>query len=473
MKELLTKLLFLLEKRDRFKVVLLLTFILSGTLFELLGFGSILPFLYVVSKPELVSENVFLRNFYAWISPGSVNEFLVWLGLLIIVVFVLKNSYLYLIQVSVIKFSTRTHHKLASRLFRSYLYNPYSFHLQRNSAQLLRNIGIVQSIITGILLPLINIITDSLLILSLFILLFIVDGTSSLIVFCFVGFISFLYFSIFKNKLRSFGEEQKLHNEMLIRQFNQGLGSIKESKILGREHFFDKSYSDHLAGLNRIATWQQSISALPHFIIETLMVTLILFTMFIAIYKGNEISTILISLSFFGLAAVRLMPSLNKVNSAVSMIRFYIPGLEEVYSDLKMSEGFSQSVPLEEKDSHIIFHKELELQHISFTYDGTEKSALEDINLTIPKNSTVGFVGKSGAGKTTTVDIILGLLNPTKGKVLVDGSDIHGEIKSWQRKAGHVPQQIYLMDDTITANIAFGILDDEVNLMKELAIPQQ
>lgn len=463
MKELLSKLLFLFEKRDKLKSLVLLLLILSGTLFELVGFGSILPFLYVISKPELISENVFLERLYAWIKPTSIQEFLGWLGLLIIFVFFLKNSYLFFIQYSIIKFSTKTHHKLASRLFRSYLYSPYSFHLQRNSAQLLRNIGIVQSIITGILLPLINLITDSLLILSLFVLLFVVDSTSSLIVFFFVGCISFIYFSIFKKILRSLGEEQKLHNEMLIKQFNQGLGSIKESKILGREHFFDKSYSHHLAGLNRIAKWQQSISALPHFIIEALMVTLILFIMFFAIYRGHEISTILISLSFFGLAAVRLMPSLNKVNSAVSMIRFYIPGLEEVYADLKMSEGFSQIIPLQKSDANILFHKELKLEDISFTYDGTEKSALEDINLTIPKNSTVGFVGKSGAGKTTTVDIILGLLNPTRGKVLVDGSDIHDDIKLWQRKAGYVPQQIYLMDDTITSNIAFGILDDEVS----------
>ena len=466
MKELLTKLLFLFEKRDRIKIIALFTFILSGTIFELLGFGSILPFLYVVSKPELVHENIVLGKFYNWISPGSVNEFLVWLGLIIIIVFVLKNSYLFFIQYSIIKFSTKTHHALASRLFRSYLYSPYSFHLQRNSAQLLRNIGLVQSVITGILLPLIHIIIDLLLIVSIFVLLVIVDMTSSLVVFSFIGLMSFIYFLIFKRKLVRFGTEQKHHNEMLIKQFNQGLGSIKESKILGREHFFDKSYSHHLAGLNRISKWQQSISALPHFIIETLMVTLILFILFTAIFRGYEISAILISLSFFGLATVRLMPSISKINSAVSSIRFYTPSLEEVFSDLKMSESYSQTVPLQKTNSDILFNKELELKQVCFSYNGSEQSILENINLTIQKNSTVGFVGKSGAGKTTTVDIILGLLNPKSGKVLVDGLDIRENIKSWQRKAGYIPQQIYLMDDTIRANIAFGIPDEEVDSNK-------
>ncbi len=466
MKELFSKIMFLMDKHDRIKIIFLFILILSGTFFELLGFSSILPFLYVVSKPEFIKENIYLSKFYNFISPGSVNEFLVWLGLIIILIFILKNSYLFFIQYSIVKFSTNTHQKLASRLFRCYLYSPYSFHLQRNTAQLLRNIGLIQSIITGILLSLVNIITDLLLIISIFILLLIVDVYSSFIVFSFIGLVSFIYFSIFKRKLSRFGEEQKHHNEVLIKQFNQGLGSIKEAKILGREDYFDKSYSYHLQGLNRISKWQQSIGVLPHFIIETLMVTLILFIMFSAIFRGHEISTILISLSFFGLAAVRLMPSINKINSSVNLIRFYIPSLKEVYSDLKMSESFACTIPVLKTGSDIIFHKELELKQIYFSYDETNKLVLEDINLKIAKNSTVGFVGKSGAGKTTTVDIILGLLDPNSGKVLVDGLDVHENIRSWQSKAGYIPQQIYLMDDTITANIAFGVPENEVDLNK-------
>ncbi|MDP1880717.1 MAG: ABC transporter ATP-binding protein, partial [Parachlamydiaceae bacterium] len=466
MKELFSKILFLSDRIDRIKIILLFILILSGTFFELLGLGSILPFLFVVSKPGLINENFYLNKLYNWISPGSVNNFLIWLGLIIIIVFTLKNAYLFFIQYSIIKFSTKIHQKLSSRLFRCYLYSPYTFHLQRNSAQLLRNLGIVQTVINGILIPLITIITNLLLIVSIFIMLVFVDITSSLIVFSFLGLISFIYFSIFKRKLSRFGEELNYHYEMLFKQFNQGLGSIKESKILGREHFFDKSYSYHLVGLNKILNWQQSIGVLPNFIIETLMVTLILFIMFFAIFRGHEINTILISVSFFGLAAIRLMPSINKINSSVNLIKFYIPGLEEVFSDLKMSESYTKTIPFQKIESELIFNKELELRQIYFSYDGTDKTVLENISLKISKNSTVGFVGKSGAGKTTTVDIILGLLNPNSGKVLVDGFDIHENIRSWQSKVGYIPQQIYLMDETITANIAFGIPENEVNLSK-------
>ena len=466
MRELLSKIWYLFDKKDKIKIYLLFFLIITGTFTEILGFGVIIPFLMVVSKPEVVHENIYIKTVYDIISPNSYNEFIIWIGLFIIVVFVFKNLYLFFVKYFQFSFTTSVHYKLTSRLFRSYLNSPYTFHLQRNSAQMLRNIGIVLSIISGIFLPLIRILTDLLLIIFVVLILMMVDLLSALIIFGFIGLISATYFLILKRKQRDFGARYNHLNTMLIKQFNQGLGSIKESKILGREYFFDKLYSQYLLELNKISRWQQSINALPRYIIETSLVALILSVMFFTLAKGYDMTTILITLSFFGLASIRLMPSIGALNSSLNLIRFYTPGLEEVYSDLKMSESHKTPIKYEKISDPIIFQKEIKLDHIDFSYDSSEKPVLKHINFVIPKNNAVALVGETGAGKTTAVDIILGLLEPQHGNVLVDGVNIHEKLTSWQRMAGYIPQQIYLMDDTIKANVALGLPDEEIDLKK-------
>ncbi|NQV18413.1 MAG: ABC transporter ATP-binding protein/permease [Armatimonadetes bacterium] len=466
MKELLSKIWYLFDKKDKRKICFLSILILTGTFIEILGFSVIIPFLMVISKPEIIQENIYFKTAYELISPNSYNQFLVFVTFIIIIVFVLKNSFLFFIEYYKFKFTTTEHYKLTSRLFRSYLKNPYAFHLQRNTAQLLRNIGLVIGVISGIVLPLIRLVTDSFLIIIIFILLMVIDFTSALIVFGVLGLISILYFLLIKKKLKKYGERQKNIQGILIKQFNQGLGSIKESKILGREHFFDKTYSKYLFEFSKISKYQQSINAFPRFIIETTMVSLVLFIVLFALVRGYAIESILIALSFFGLASVRLMPSIGRINSSLMMIRFYIPSLEEVYADLKMSASNKKRITNKDISDQIGFKEEILLDNIDFSYESSKIPALKKLSIRIPKNSTIGLVGETGAGKTTVVDVILGLLIPQNGHVYVDGVNIHEKLTSWQRKAGYIPQQIYLMDDTIANNIAFGIPKEEVDLQK-------
>ena len=466
MKELLTKIWYLFDKKDKIKIYLLFFLILSGTFTEILGFAAIIPFLLIISKPEVIQQNIYIKTVYDLIAPSSYNQFIAWIILFIIAVFLFKNLYLIFVKYFQFNFTTNIHNKLASRLFRSYLNSPYTFHLQRNSAQLLRNLGIVLSIISGIFLPLIRILTDLLLIIMVVGILMIVDFLSTLIIFGFMGLISATYFFIIKRKQRDFGQRYNHINTLLIKQFNQGLGSIKESIILGRGYYFDKFYSQYLSELNKISKWQQLTNSLPRYIVETSLVALILSIMLIMLAGGNDMQSVLITMSFFGMASVRLMPSISTLNSSINLINFYIPSLEEIYSDLKMSEYYKAPIKYEKIYDPIIFQKEIKLEQIDYTYDNSEKSVLKHINFKIPKNNTVALVGETGAGKTTVVDIILGLLKPHHGNVLVDGVNIHEKLTSWQRIAGYIPQQIYLMDDTITTNIAFGLPEEEVSMKK-------
>lgn len=464
MTKLLLNFWFLFDKKNKRKIFFLFFLVLTGTFAEIVGLGAIIPFLIALSKPEMVQNNFYFKKLYEWISPNTYNEFMIIMGLIIIVIFILQNLYLLFGRYYKFKFSTLVHYEFTSKLFRSYLKSPYSFHLRRNSSQLLRNIGAIQSIITGILLPVITIVTDLLLIISVLLILMVIDIISSLIVFGFICTILVLYFLLIKKKIKSFGKRQYIINEVLIKQFNQGLGSIKESKILGREHFFDKIYSTHLYEFDKMSKWQQTVSALPSLITQTAVVILVLLLMFIAIARGLHLEAIFISLSFFGMASIRLIPALSRMNASAILIRFYTPGFEEIYPDLKLAMSHRDPIDTNNISKSLMFQKDLKIENVSFSYEESNKPVLKQISLTIPKNSTVALVGETGSGKTTLMDIILGLLLPQKGCVSVDGVNISTYLTSWHQKVGYIPQQIYLMDDTIRANIAFGIPDEEVNL---------
>jgi len=460
------KLWSLFNHKDKKRIVVLLFFVFSGTLFELLGFGIILPFLAVMADPGAITSNQYIHLLYIFISPPSVNIFILWMGLFIIFIFLLKNAYLFFITYYQFWFSTRIHAFLSSRLFRSYLANPYTFHLKRNSAQLLRNMDLISSIINGVLNPVVLLISDTILVSSIFIILLMTDYLSAIIVLLFSSIVIWVYFTMVKKRLHSLGVRQTKIGEVLFKQFNQGLGSIKESKILGRSGFFDEIYTSHIYERNNIWKWTQSVGVLPAYILETVMVSLIILVMILAIYRGFNKESILLTISFFGIASVRLLPSIKRMNSSLSTIHFYTPSLDEVYTDIKYSEMHPIPLSLLPESVNISFQNKIELKEISFAYEGSNDYTIKNLSLTIKKNNTVGFVGETGCGKTTVIDIILGLLEPQKGTVFIDEFDIKNGPASWQRKIGYIPQQIYLMDDTILSNIALGIPDNDVDLKK-------
>lgn len=462
MTSLISKILYLFDTRERVKIVLIFGLMLGGAALEVLGIGVILPIIAMLANPDGIRENAFLAQVYDWIAPTSVNVFIIWACAGMLGVYVLKNGYLFFTAYIQARFMYNKNLILSSRLFRSYLYRPYTFHLQRNTAQLLRNLQLILSVVTGVFFSMIIIVSECTVVIAIFVFLVWHDSVTSVVAFVVLSAVVASFLFMVRNKLRNLGEVQKYHIGQLIQQVNQGLGSIKETKVLGKEEYFDRSYHNHLKKVTHTYQFQNVINQAPRFYIETVMISLILLLLVFSLYIGREPQAIFLTLSLYAIAAVRLMPSMARISGAMTQIRFFTPGLEEVYEDLIDCEDVFPNHSSENGQTPFVFKRQIDLKNVTYQYENAIELAIKEVSLSILRRQSVGFVGSSGAGKTTVVDVLLGLLNPTKGKVLVDGQNIKENLSSWQRQIGYIPQSIYLSDDTIQGNVAFGLSKEEI-----------
>jgi len=475
MKSTLFKLLYLLDAKSKMIVCCLLVMVLVGTVLDLFGIAAVLPIVTMLSSPKPLQENQFLNKLYDFLQPENQTEFILFMLVGVIFLYVGKNIYLFALMYLQTRFFFNRQYQIKSRLFRSYMHSPYKFHLKINSAELLRNLNLVGNVISMVLSPLIVCVTEVMMTIAIFTLLVWVDPSSAIVITIGQGILMGSYFLLVKKKLVTLGEINKRCEGKIIQQVHQGLGSIREVKILGKEDFFDKSYSRFLQGLIYSLRSETVIRQSTRFIVETVTIILVLGVMAALIQFGNNPSYILTTFSLFSVAAVRLMPTINRFTVALVQIRFGIPSLNEIYIHLNNLEKHIVDTKERESIEKMVFDHQIELRDIAFKYMDTEKLALDSISLSISKKQTVGLVGASGAGKTTIVDIIIGLLHPTEGRVLVDGKDIHESLFSWQKQIGYIPQSIFLADDTIKNNVAFGLPEesiDENKVWKAIEIAQ-
>ena len=259
------------------------------------------------------------------------------------------------------------------------------------------------------------------------------------------------------------GQIQTRELTALIQQIHQALGSVKETRILCRESYFESGYFSHLLPLNKAQAENSFISILPRYINEVTAIALVLGLLALALIFGTGSSDIFITLGLFAVAAIRLLPSLTRIAGSLSSIRFYSANLNEIYEDLHAS----QHLPMEsvaEDDPALGLAREIRFENITFSYENSPEPAVRELSLQIPALQSVAFVGASGAGKTTAVDLLLGLYPLSSGRITVDGTDIRQNLQRWQKSLGYVPQQIYLSDCSILENVAFGIPADKINL---------
>ena len=259
----------------------------GGAALEVLGIGIILPVIAMLADPASIRENVFFDRMFYRISPPSTNVFIMWACACMLGVYALKNSYLLFSAYIQARFMYNKNLVMSSQLFRSYLYKPYSFHLQRNTAQLLRNLQLILSVVAGVFFSLVIIVSECMVVIAIFAFLVWKDPTTSVIAFIALSTIVGSFFILFRKKLRHLGQLQQYHVGQLIQQVNQGLGSIKETKILGREKFFDNVYQQHLKKVTSTYQFQNVISQAPRFYIETVVVALILLLMIFFLYIGT------------------------------------------------------------------------------------------------------------------------------------------------------------------------------------------
>tara|TARA_B100001059_G_C17799221_1_gene565087 strand:- start:288 stop:1964 length:1677 start_codon:yes stop_codon:yes gene_type:complete len=433
-------------------------------LLDMIGVASILPFMAVLTNPYLVETNIILNNMYKIseiIGVENIDQFLFALGALVFLLLIISLAFKALTTYAQVRFVQMREFTIGKRLIEGYLHQPYSWFLNRNSADLGKTIlSEVSTIIAGGLGPIIELIAKSFVAVALIILLIIADPKLAIVVGISLIGVYVLIFNLIRRYLNKIGNERLKNNQLRFMLVSEAFGAAKELKIGGLEKTYINFFSNAAKSFARSQASAITLGFLPRFILESVAFGGILLVILYMMSQTGSFSAALPILSLYVLAGYRLMPALQQIYSSSTQIAFVRPAVDKLYQDI-----ISLKPHQIENDQKILsLNKKITLKNIYYNYPNSSRTALKHISLDIHAKSRVGFVGATGSGKTTIIDIILGLLEPQKGTLEIDGNIVtkHNS-KSWQRSIGYVPQHIYLSDDTIAANIAFGVNPKNIN----------
>jgi len=451
----------LLSPAERNRAILLLGIMVIGMALEVAGVGLVIPVVALLTQQNPIESYPALKTALDYFGQPDQETLIVGALLALLGVYLIKNVYLGIMVWRQTQFSFNLQAELSQRLFTIYLRQPYTFHLQRNSAHLIRNVQSEVNIFTAyVVLPAMHLVAESMVLLGLCALLVIVEPLGTLVVMMVLGIAAWGFSKTSKKHTSRWGQARQYHDGMRMQQLHQGLGGAKDVKLMGREGDFLNQYRIHNIESARVNQYQSTMQQLPRLWLEVLGVAGLVTLVLIMLFQGREIATILPTLGLFAAAAFRLMPSVNRMLGSVQSLRYGMPVIDTLNEELNLDVP----VILKKVSSNISeFQNNIILDGVAFTYSGSRDPAIKNISIMINKGESIGLVGKSGSGKSTLVDIVLGLLLPDSGVVAIDGHDIHENLRAWQDQIGYVPQSIYLTDDSFRRNVAFGLPDDQID----------
>lgn len=441
------------------------------------------PFVAVATNPKLITENQWSNTIYQGLNFNSHIQFLLFLGVALVVAFYCKAILAFNIQKYIFEFGFYLRGNLAERLMKAYLTAPYTFHLTSNSAALINNtMGETLAFCTGLLMSLLTLISNALIVFSLGILLMKTDLLATVLIST-VLVVAFILFNQLKGKLYQWGVNASDANINIMRTINHGLGGIKETRVLGCETYFLKQLEQHTNFHAANVSAAISFNNLPRFMIEALLMTFLVVFTCLFIFTQQSPDQLVSVLGVFALTSIRLVPAASNLLSSLGNVRGGTASMDRLYFDLKQLETSSQnpqnsyfSASLSSTSKNTFnFKKQITLKSVTYQYPNASKKSLNKISLVLKKGESIGLIGKSGAGKTTLVDVILGLLIPQDGDIFVDEVSVYDNLRHWQNMLGYVPQSIFLIDDTLERNIAFGVPDeliDQERIRKAIQIAQ-
>jgi ATP-binding cassette, subfamily B, bacterial PglK len=458
------KLLNILTRDEKIKLILVLFGVILMGLLEVVGVGSIMPFLSVASNPEIIHTNQYLSWGYNTFGFKSDQEFLLVLGIAVIIFLFLSNASRAAVSYIKKRYTTGRQHAFAYRLLTWYVGQPYSYFLNQNSSELTKNIlNEVGTVIRKVLMPGLEFISSSVVVLMLIGLLVSVNVSIALTVAVSLGLIYVLIYKLVQMKLHRIGVRRVENNRKRFKIISELFGGIKDVKLMGSERTFLKSFEKPSYRIARDTATSYMMVDVPKYGLESFAFGGIITLILVYIGGKGDFQSIIPVVGLYAFAGYRLMPALQKMFQAVGNLRTYLPTVDVVYKQLADHEK-SEHVFRKERPAQMQVKDHINLNNIRYTYPGSDEVVIRNQSLTIHAKTTVGLVGPTGCGKTTLVDIILGLLEPQSGSLEVDGSTIdEHNIESWRRCLGYVPQSIYLADDTIADNIAFGVPSDEID----------
>ena len=462
----LKNVLYLLTAQERSKASLLLAMMTIMALIDMIGVASILPFTAVLVNPSLIETNSILNfMFQTSLTFGIENyhQFLFLLGVLVFVLLVISLTFKALTTYAQVRFVEMREFTISKRLIESYLHQPYEWFLNNHSADLGKNIlSEVQQLINYALRPLTELLSKGIVAIALMLLLIIVNPILALIIGLSLGGVYIIIFYLLRGYLDKIGKKRLENNKLRFTAVTEAFGAIKEVKFRGLENLYIENFSKVSQIFAKTQASSQTIGQLPRFILEAIAFGGILIIILYLMMSEGSFNNALPFLTLYIFAGYRLMPAFQQIYGSFTQLTFISPSLEKLKNDLKVLNRHNHSID----QSNLSFNQSLILKDIDYNYPNSSRKVLKNINLTIPVRSSVGFVGTTGSGKTTLVDIILGLLEAQNGILEVDGQIITKKnLSAWQSIIGYVPQNIYLSDDSISSNIAFGIQKQDIDFL--------
>ena len=452
----------LLTRSERKRAVFLLCMILTMALLDAVGVASIMPFIAVLANPQLVETNALLAKVYETFNFTSTNLFLFSLGLLVFILLVLSLSLKAVTNYAQLRYTLVTEYSLSRRLVEGYLRQPYSWYLSKNSAVLGKNVlSEVSEVINQVMMPLLVFIAQFFVAFALLSLLMFIDPQVSLTVGVVLGIAYGLVYKLVSKYLSRIGVERVVANEARFHLLSEAFGAIKDVKIRGLEQTYVDRFSIHARTYAINQASAQIVAQVPRFILEMIAFGGMLLLVLVLIARNGSFTNAVPIISLYAFAGYRLIPALQQIYGSYTQLRFSTPALKIIHQEIL---GLQRSNDAQATVEPLRFSQDIKLDDVYYSYPNTSASALKGLDISIASKTTVGIVGFTGSGKTSTIDILLGLLEPEKGAFLIDGVAVDSSNRRhWQKTVGYVPQQIYLTDDSVYANIAFGIEPENVD----------
>ena len=466
-RDIMKKLKAVLSREQKRKVVALLFLILIGAVLETLGVSMRLPIVMAIVEPDAFTDNKAVVMVSQLLGLESLEQFVIAMIVVLILIFVLKNAYLLFMYYVQHTFICNSQFLISRDLLRIYFNKPYEFYLNANTSDVLRTVYSDTTGVFSLLLECIQFLSEFIIAVCLGLVLLVIDF-QMMVVMCFVLFgVTGLIALLFKPKMGRIGQEARVRQSRMYNSIIQSIMGIKDVKIFAKEESFLEEYENNGRKFYDLSRSQKVLGSAPRLIIESVCIGGILAYLGAMIALGQSVTSMLPQLTAFAMAAVRLMPCANRMSTYLANIAYYKPTLDFVYENVEMPkdvrEEYKGRTGERGREGKLPFRREITVEGISYRYPNSDKVIFDRADMRIPIGKSVGIVGKSGAGKTTLVDIMLGLLDAQGGRILCDGTDILTDYAGWLHNIGYIPQTINLIDDTLRANVAFGIPREKVD----------
>lgn len=451
----------ILNRGEKIKLVILFFMVGLGSILELLGVSAFSPLINLITDPSIIHTKWYLEWLYQALRIQDTRRFLSVVILIIIAIYIIKNVYLIWERNILYRYIFNVQKRVSVKLLKAYLNEPYSFFLTRNTAVLQRSLQSDTDSFVKAIKHFLELMIEAITCVVIIVYLFLVSHSMTIIIaVILVGLVGFFALTT-KKKTQKLGRDSQKYKAEIYQYMNQALGGVKEIKVLNREHTFLDKYEDSFGKFTYAQRVSEILGMVPKYCVEASCMTGLLVAILLKMYFGQkDLIDFIPQLSVFAIASVRLLPSVGRINQYFTYILYEQPSIALVYHDLQEVENIEEQT---KQNQDWKLKSELRICSISYHYPNTDKNVLENASMVIRKGTMVGLVGASGAGKSTLADIILGLLTPQMGKIYADDLDVLKNVRTWQQEIGYIPQVIYLSDDSIRNNIAFGVPEDEID----------